>query len=75
MNQKQKKRLIRNAEHVIAALGPGKYDEALAIALRGFQVFLSNKVALTSDAHLQSVMAELANRAIALDAQRAGETS
>ena len=72
MNQKARKQLIRNAEHIIAALSGD--DREVTLALGALQVFLDNKIGLASDAHLQRRMAVLANEALALDAQRAGET-
>lgn len=74
-NRTQRKRLIRNAEHLIASLRSEDNDEALGIAIDAVQVMLDFNVGLATQARLQSRMAELANKALALDAQRAGETS
>ncbi len=74
MNQAQRKRLIRNAENIIASLTSDEHDEQLTIAINAVQVFLDNKIGLASDVHLVRRLAALADKAMNLDAQEAGET-
>lgn len=74
MNQAAKKRLIRHAEHITAALPGDEHVEEVRIAVAAIQVFLDNKIGLASDAHLIRRLNQLSTEAITLDQVRSGET-
>lgn len=72
MNAKQKKRVIRHAEHIIAALPGGMNDEPIEIANAAIQVLLDHIVGLASTEHLVRRLNALSTKAIALDLERSG---
>ena len=74
MNQAQKKRIIRHAEHIMAALPGGVDDEPIEIAIAAVQVLLDHTVGLASTAHLVRRLNALSTKAIDFDVKRSGDS-
>lgn len=74
MNKAQEKRIIRHAEHIIAALPNGLVDEPLDIAIAAVQVLLDYTVGLASTAHLVRRLNALSTKAIDFDQKRSGDS-
>ncbi len=70
MNKAARKRLIRHAEHIIAALPGGDDHEAVTIAVNAVQVFLDHKIGLATERHLIFRLNQLSTQAITLDQTR-----
>lgn len=73
MNKAQRKRIIRHAENIIAALPGGDSEPEVKIALGAIQVLLDHTVGLATTMHLARRLNALATEAITLDLERAGE--